>query len=270
MRHIGLLLISCVLCGCGTTRQTDTVRAATEMLLVSQAIDQAIEKLDFSPLAGKTVFLDMRNLDPTVVDRGYLVSSLRQQILAAGGLLQDDRERAAYVVEPRSGGIGTDRNTLLVGTPQVTIPAMIPGVPTSIPEIALIKRTDQRGIAKVAVFAYHRETGRALWQSGMSEYVSSLKDTWVLGAGPFSKGSIRERAEFAGESLPTLPTISLGTDEDEGIQIRGPYEELHRPVSMEQPFQWTNSDDPIPPQPVPFALIGLVGPAAVVDRPLMY
>src|SRR5262249_698258 len=61
--------------GCGTTRQTDTARAATEMMLVSKAIDQAVGQLDFSYLKGKTVFLDSQYLD-TVVDKGYLISSL--------------------------------------------------------------------------------------------------------------------------------------------------------------------------------------------------
>ena len=35
-----LLLLTAVCAGCGTTRQTDSVRAGTEMLLVSQAVDE--------------------------------------------------------------------------------------------------------------------------------------------------------------------------------------------------------------------------------------
>src|SRR5262249_58630980 len=62
-----------------------------------------------------------------------------------------------------------DALPILVGTPAVSLPAVVPGVPTSIPEIALMKKNDQRGVAKIGVFAYNRVTGRALWQSGMVE-----------------------------------------------------------------------------------------------------
>ena len=37
--------------------------AATEMLLVSQAADNAVAQIDFSPLAGKTVYLDATGIE---------------------------------------------------------------------------------------------------------------------------------------------------------------------------------------------------------------
>lgn len=263
-----VVLVAGLAAGCGTTRQTDTTRAATEMLLVSQAVDQAIAKIDFSPLAGKTVYLDVRYLDQATVDRGYLISSLRQHLLAHGALLQDEKENAIYVVEPRTGGLGTDRNTLLVGSPQLSLPPVVPGVPTQIPEIALMKKTDQRGIAKLSVFAYNRVNGRALWQSGMVEEMSSLKDTWVFGAGPISRGSIRRRTEIAGEPLPTLAPNPLPRTTTASLveAAAGPPTEDVKPG---QPHQWVNADAPPPPQPVPYGLMGLVGPAAVADRRLI-
>lgn len=81
-----IVLLACVLgcVGCGTTRQTDSARAATEMLLVSRAVDEAVEQMDFSPLAGKAVFVNSDYVDKSLVDRGYLISTVRQQLLAAG------------------------------------------------------------------------------------------------------------------------------------------------------------------------------------------
>lgn len=198
--------------GCGTTRMTDTQRCATEMLLVSQAVDQAVLQFDFSNLKGKPVFLDTQYLDGTV-DRGYVISSLRQHLLNQGAYLQEDRKIAAIVVEARSGGVGTDRHSLLVGTPQMSLPAVLPGQPTQIPEVALLKKTDQRGVAKLAVFAYQRETGKAVWESGLVEAKSNLKDTWLFGAGPFSTGTIRKRTELAGEPLPRLTSAFENTPE---------------------------------------------------------
>jgi hypothetical protein len=148
-----------------------------------------------------------------VADRGYLVSSLRQQLLACGCILQEDRTKAIYVVEVRSGGAGTDRHSLLIGVPQMTVPTFVPGQPSQIPEIPLAKKTDQQGVSKIAVFAYNRVTGQRLWQSGTVEAISTARDTWVLGAGPFRKGTILQGTEFAGEQLP-IPTLGERTDHD--------------------------------------------------------
>ena len=186
---------------------TDTPRTATEMLLLSHAVDSAVSQIDFSPLAGCYVYVDAAGLDKDVVDRAYLISLVRQQVAAAGAILQDERHKADYIVEIRSGGIGTDRHSVLVGTPALQLPSVMPGMPTNIPEIALVKKNDQRGVAKIALFAYNRHTGRAVWQSGNVESVSRLKDLWVLGAGPFSQGSIRKRPELAGEPLPTISDL---------------------------------------------------------------
>src|SRR5260370_26930149 len=96
---IGLTALAFV-AGCGTTRMTDTQRTATEQLLLSNAVDQAVSQLDLRWLADKSVFFDPQYLDGSV-DRGYLVSSLRQQLLASGCALQDDRAKATYIVEAR-------------------------------------------------------------------------------------------------------------------------------------------------------------------------
>lgn len=191
--------------GCGTTRMTDTVRAASEMLLVSAAVDNAIAQIDCSALSGRSVFLDVQYLDGTV-DKGYVISSLRQHLLAHGVKLKEDRKESDVIVEARSGAVGTDRSSLLLlGTPAMSVPVVVTGQPSQIPEIALIKKTDMKGVAKIAVFAYDRKSGDALWQSGLMESRSTLKDLWLMGAGPFSSGSIRRRTELAGEELPRLP-----------------------------------------------------------------
>src|SRR5262245_18503984 len=169
--------------GCGTTRMTDSNRTGTEQRLISNAIDEVVGQIDFRLLAGQTVYFDAQYLDGTV-DKGYLVSSLRQHLLASGVLLQEERARATYVVEVRSGGVGTDRHALLFGVPRMNVPALVPGQPSQIPEIPLAKKTDQQGVAKVAVFAYNRRTGQRLWQSGVVEAMSTAKDLWLFGAGP--------------------------------------------------------------------------------------
>jgi hypothetical protein len=255
---LGGLVLASLLTGCGTTKMTNSPRAASEMLLISQAVDYSVAKLDFTAMAGQRVFLDTVALD-AVVDKGYLISSVRQQLLAHGALIQEKRESALYVVELRAGAVGTDQHSVMVGTPAISLPPVVPGLPpiTSIPEIALAKKSDQRGVAKIGVFAYNRVTGRAVWQSGSVESESTLKDTWVFGAGPFRRGSIRKRAELAGEPLPDITT---------------PAEWFGRKVAPEQALSPTteqffpNDAAPAPPLPVPAATAGLTGVPILADR----
>jgi hypothetical protein len=202
-----------VVVGCGTTRSSDTNRTATEQLLISDAIDRAVQTIDLQTIAGQTVYLDDSRLGD-VVDRNYLVSTLRQHLLASGCSLRAERAEADYIVEARAGAIGTDRNDLLFGVPSMNVPQILPvqPVPAAIPEVPIAKRRDQRGIAKIAVFAYHRETGTPVWQSGIAHQESSSNDVWILGAGPFQRGTIYEGTEFAGKTF--------GSDLRDGEYVR--------------------------------------------------
>lgn len=207
-----ILLVCAILAGCGTTKWTDTRRSATEQLLISDAMDRAVSQLDFRALAGKTVYLDEKPLK-SVTDAAYLVSSLRQHMLASGCAFKDKQTEADYIVEIRAGAVGTDHHDLIYGVPAVNIPAMIPiggiGIPSQIPEMPFVKKTEQRAVAKIAVFAYNRQTGRPVWQSGVVPMESVAKNFWVFGAGPFQRGTIYGGVSFAGDKL-NIPLIDLG------------------------------------------------------------
>jgi len=198
-----LAAMALAIAGCGTTRSSDTNRTATEQLLISNAIDRAVQSVDLKTLSGQSVFLDDSRLSE-VVDRNYLISTLRQHLLANGCRLRDQRDQADFIVEVRAGAVGTDRNDLLFGVPSTNVPQIMPVQPVPgavIPEIPIAKRRDQKGIAKIGVFAYHRETGTPVWQSGLVHQESSSNDVWILGAGPFQRGSIYEGTAFAGKTL---------------------------------------------------------------------
>jgi hypothetical protein len=191
--------LAAVLGGCGTSRFTDTKRTATEQLL------------DFRALAGKKVYLDATRFR-TALDAEYLDSSLRQHLAASGALLADDKNQADYIVEGRVGSVGTDKHEMLFGIPETRIPSIVPaiaGIPSNIPEVPLVKKTEQRAVMKLGLFAYNRESGRPLWQSGLVPVESKASDIWVLGAGPFQRGSIYKGMNFAGDRL-NIPLITPG------------------------------------------------------------
>ncbi|MFZ5828477.1 MAG: DUF6655 family protein, partial [Planctomycetota bacterium] len=206
--------------GCGTTRWSDTQRTATEQLLISDAMDRAVSDMDFSVVAGRSVYLDFSPIRGSV-DAAYLVSTARQHLLACDCILREKPEDADFVVELRAGAVGTDRRDLFYGVPSATIPSPVPGTSgaTVIPELPLIKRTEQRGIVKIAAFIYDRQTGRPIWQSGTSPIESKARDVWVLGAGPFSQGTIYKGTRFAGGKVPLLDGGKPGEERSQNISV---------------------------------------------------
>jgi len=186
--------------GCGTTHWSDTTRTGTEQLVITGAIEQSVSEISFDVLRGQKVFLDAQYLEG-VTDKGFLISTLRQQMVAQGVVLKSDVKEADYVVEARAM-TGTNRTDLLFGVPQTTLPNLnVPGVPASIPELSLAKSTTQKGIAKVAVFAYEKESGTSIWQSGSYPVASTAKHMWLMGTGPWQQGSIYNGTQFAGTKL---------------------------------------------------------------------
>ena len=201
-RFLALGTLCALVLGCGTTKWSDSPRTATEQLLISDAVDRAISEIDFSALANQDVYLDTRYI-VTALDQNYVTSTLRQHMLASGCVIKDKADSADYVVEVRSGALGTNRQDLLFGIPATNLPApgLVPGGSAPIPEIALAKRTNQHAVCKISVFAYDRMTGRPVWQSGNRKVASRAKDTWFLGAGPFQRGNIYDGTAFAGEKI---------------------------------------------------------------------
>ncbi|MCH2180415.1 MAG: hypothetical protein MK108_00280 [Mariniblastus sp.] len=204
-----LLLPAVCLFGCGTTTQ----RIATEQLLMSDAVDSAINRIDFSHLSNRSVFLDTTYLRPVrgigFVNSDYIISSLRQQLTAARCKIQDQREKAEIIVEPRVGALGTDGHEISYGMPQqqtgqiATAAAALTSAPLlpALPELSFARLDAQQGIAKVMVFAYERESMQPIWQSGVAKSESTSRNSWWFGAGPFQKGTIYDGTRFAGSRL---------------------------------------------------------------------
>jgi len=200
--------------GCGTMKSN----TATEQLLYSSAVDAAVAKIDFTPLRGELVYFDTQyiktppNAGGSIVGADYVISSLRQQMAAAGVLLVPKLEDADYVVEGRLGTLGLDSNEVVYGLPAnslnaaATAAANLAGVSAApnIPEMSFGRRNAQSGAAKIGVFAYDRVTREAVWQSGISIARATARDMWLMGVGPYQKGTIYNgKTKFAGEAEDT-------------------------------------------------------------------
>jgi hypothetical protein len=199
--------------GCGTFKTTGTTRSGTEQLLLTNAWDSALQKVDFRPLTGVPVYLDTTNV--TAVDQGWVVSSLRQRMLADGVLLRAKADQAQWIVEARVGAYGTDDYNWLIGISQTTVPQTITGMPAgTIPELPLIKKSNQLGVAKLALFAYDRASGQIVWSSGTMLATSSAKDVYIGVIGPIQSGSIRPKANIVGVKIPLLSEPGANEDGD--------------------------------------------------------
>ena len=211
------MLILSAISGCGTTREQD----ATSQLVMSDAVDRSVQDIDFRPLSNQKVYLDnsyLRHIKGTgFVNSEYVTSALRQQIVAAGCLIQDSPQDADIVIEARLGVLGADGHRVTLGIPEnnalSSAISLIPSAPKlpAIPEIALARREAKEASAKVVAFAYHRETRRPIWQSGVKYSQATAKDTWILGVGPFQGGSIREQTKLAGSQLKIGPRTPTGS-----------------------------------------------------------
>ena len=210
-----------VFSGCASTLTSNTARTAKEQMLLSNAVDQSLEKVDFTPMYGQKVFLDDKYLE--CVDKPYVLGSVRHRIMRSGGFLMDKVEDADVVMEVRSGGIGTDTTDQYLGTPEIALPGML-----TIPEIRLAEKKSQFGYSKIGLVIYDAKTKKVLGDGGVSLAQSDDNNWSVFGVGPFQDGSLRRdvskaRTRAPGMTRRELPsTVAFGTpaDQAEGPAIR--------------------------------------------------
>jgi hypothetical protein len=206
-----------LLAGCGINKS----RLATEQLVVSDAVDRAVASIDFSALSGKKVYFDTQYLDGLNLGANgnikYVISSLRQQMLAYDCRLQEKVDTADYVVEGRVGVLANDGHEVTYGIPgsaalasaSVLLSSPVP-IPT-LPELSLGRRNHQAGTAKIGLFAYDRVTREPVWQAGVKKAASEARDAWILGLGPYqSKPAIGRKAQKTEESRTHVAQDPLG------------------------------------------------------------
>ena len=193
-------------------RRTDTARTAREQMLISNSVDQALAKCDFSTFNSARVFVDDKYLE--CVDKGYLVSSVRHRLMLNGATIATKPEEADIVMELRSGGLGTDNSDSYLGIPEIVLPGML-----TLPEVRLVQRTRQTALAKIGLVAYDARNHQVLGHGGVSASQSDDTNLFVLGIGPFQSGSAK-------------------TEIDRTIPYRSgqPYQEVPSMVAFQSPI----------------------------------
>ncbi len=112
-------LIVLALPGCTSVKMTGSARTGTEQLLLTGTWDNALSHVDFSALAGTKVYLDPTYV--TVVDKDYIISSIRRTMAEQGLLLESTKDKAQNIVEVAIGAYGTDERDRKFGLPGLSI-----------------------------------------------------------------------------------------------------------------------------------------------------
>lgn len=202
-RMLFLCGLFAALAGCSATKQSNTARTAREQLLISNAVDQALSKVDFSSLNGQKVFLEEKYLECT--DKGYVISSIRHRVMYNGAHIVGKADDADIVLELRSGGIGTDMADSYVGVPEIVLPGMM-----TLPQVKFITRTNQSAVAKIGLVAYDAKSQEMLGGGGVSSALSDDNNWFVLGMGPYQNGTLKHEMDrtlprYQGQPSQVLP-----------------------------------------------------------------
>jgi hypothetical protein len=174
--------------GCTSTKTSNTARTGTEQLLISNAVDQSLSKVDFRPMAGKKVLIEEKYLEST--DKGYVASTVRHHVLQAGGALVAKPEEAEVILEIRSGGIGTDTSDSFLGVPGISLPGML-----TLPDVKIVTRTRQSAFAKLGLVAIDAKTHQVLGDGGTTLSMSDDNKWFVMGVGPYEDGSMNREVK---------------------------------------------------------------------------
>ncbi|MCE3016882.1 MAG: hypothetical protein LW870_13570 [Pirellula sp.] len=189
--------------GCSTMKQSDTSRTGLEQLLISNAVDQSLAKVDFRPISEAKVVIKSDLLD--CVDKNYIILATKSKLLANKCTIVDKSEDADVQVEIASGGVGTDRTELVVGTPEIPL-----GLMGSIPKVNFYERNKAMGTAKLVVVATDVKSKQPVINSGYALARSDHQHWSMLGAGPVLSGSVATdlRVNTGSADEFVMPSIS--------------------------------------------------------------
>ena len=202
-----VLAIACLnasVLGCSSMKESDTSRTGLEQLLISSAIDQSLAKVDFRPIAGAKVHLKTDLLD--CVDKNYIILTTRSKLLENLCELMDKPDEADILLEMASGGVGTDRTDLTVGSPEIPL-----GIMGSIPKVNVYERKKAMGTAKLVLVGTDTKTKQPVINSGFTLARSDHQHWTMMGSGPVLSGSVADQIKQhtgTSETLIQIPTAT--------------------------------------------------------------
>jgi hypothetical protein len=151
--------------------------------------------------------------------------------------------------------VGTTTSESFVGVPEIVLPGTV-----TLPEVRLVNRSRQEGIARIGITAYDAKSGQALGPGGQTMAKMDDNNWYVAGVGPWKSGLLKSevarsttgRAAWTRERIPafvTFNTPASGMLEPAPIQFTGGSEPQPAPTAEPKPMPAPSGK----PQPAPQA-----------------
>ena len=188
--------------GCTSVKMTGTTRTGTEQLLLTGTWDDALWRVDFHPLAGLRVFVEPQYVS-TVVDKDYVISSIRRSMAEQGVLMENNKDKAQIILEPSFGAYGTDMRDSNVGLPGMSLMPSLTGATVASSggaNMNLSQTNREDAVVKAILYAYDVKTGKLVWESGWLLNAQGVRDHFFMGAGPYRMSSRGEVERYPDES----------------------------------------------------------------------
>ena len=148
---IGMLF---TLSSCTHTYQfTYTKKSGIEQLLVTKAVDEAVQKMTID-IKGSRVFVDVACLMKD--ERSYIKKAFIHWFLGAGVLIADYPWDADYIVSVLVKVAGTDGDQYLLGVPAIPVPLTIS---VTTPALTVYSKMIQEGRVEMEVMIYSSKEG---------------------------------------------------------------------------------------------------------------
>ena len=148
MRCLTLTVLMLIAAGCSTRTVSNSPRTAIEQMLLSTAVDSALEKFEMPEARGKKVYIDVANL--TGSDSAYMKVAVRGRFATIGAILTAVPDDAELTAEVACGCLGTEYKKFTLGLPSIPVPGSV--IPT--PEASVYRNVEQTGIMKLLIFVH--------------------------------------------------------------------------------------------------------------------
>ncbi len=144
-----------LLSACGVTREASkSPRAATEQLLLAQAVERSFEDVTVPILKDVAVVMEVAGLTP---DQYYVRDAVAGHLARTQGTqIVDRRDQAKYVVRVMVQALGTELDQSFFGMPQVQGGF----IPIALPELPLYKFIREIGYVRYSMNIYEAATGK--------------------------------------------------------------------------------------------------------------
>jgi hypothetical protein len=201
MRVAALVTTGCLLSACGVSREVSkSQRAATEQLLLSQALERSFEEVSVPMLKGATVLMEVAGLTP---DQFYVRDAVAGHLARTHGVrIVDRREAARYVVRVMVQALGTELDQSFFGMPQVQGGFL----PIAIPELPLYKFFRQIGYVRYALHVYDAASGTLALATPWYTKTAASRQYTILFFLTFRTSTLTDPPELS--KAPTVPILT--------------------------------------------------------------